>query len=893
LLRYLNRSNKAMMKPLIVWVALLCVAANATEFVAYPTRLTTPVGPVYTDKYQDLVVTFADTPNRLEFAAANGYQPQWRTPGGVSSVENLFPGRNVDPYCDYSFVRLVECTAEKIVVHWRHFKDIDTLTMAKQLAAPDSLIAHGFTGVVHELFTIHPDGTLEREVRAAANTRYEDWTDARLAMRQNLALTNTGITHGAVTPGQKPPFLPRAAVPGNAVKAASSEPPARLYRWTFDEGLAPHDDQVRESKTNTACGISGLMTRYKKGVSGTALALDGYYTGVSMITQPATLSAITAEAWVALDAYPYSTAPLVHQSKGLNAAGTAITDGWYLGIDAYGKPTIKAMTTNVNGTTAAKSVVGTTAIPLYQWTHICATVGGGNIKLYVNGAEQATTTYTATASVVTPSTPLLIGRNNEMLKATDLVRSTKPNRNLAFVCGLQGLLDEVSVYSTALTSAQVTTAYNSFLPADRTSDLAKGVLPGNTGVGVFGATYQSLAFSEVWDPLSRDLPGTEIVVKFDKNPCTVAYWRGTNYAPNWVTDNNRWMADQSSEGGSNPKADDTGCSEHMTDKQTRHCRVRIIENTPARVLIHWRYPSIGVRYVFASPYDWSDEYYTIYPDGTGVRKVIWNNNSPPGFQDCQFLTSPGQKPLDVMDNQAMTLMNPAGTTEDLTWTAPNTRPTVTLGDALVELHNSKGSIHKVFAMFQDEGIGVWGDYNSYIAQPFAGPWNHWPMSLCPSDGRRAVAADRVTHFSVAANDGAKGSFLVLYGFSNKTGFANNSAQIKSLLPLLKSWKSPPALTALNGCTVGAYRKETREFPIVASKASMAVRIAATAASPLVNPCFTVRNWGHSQSATIGIPGATDVRQGTIVDTDGTRTLVVWAELLATSPVDVTISGANL
>jgi len=31
-------------------------------------------------------------------------------------------------------------------------------------------------------------------------------------------------------------------------------------------------------------------------------------------------------------------------------------------------------------------------------------------------------------------------------------------------------------------------------------------------------------------------------------------------------------------------------------------------------------------------------------------------------------------------------------------------------------------------------------------------WNHWPMHLVPSDGRFAIATDRVTHFSLAAND---------------------------------------------------------------------------------------------------------------------------------------------
>ncbi|MEI6604013.1 MAG: LamG domain-containing protein [Verrucomicrobiota bacterium] len=895
-----------MMKPLMLWVALLEIPALAGEFVAYHTRVVTPAATVYADKYQDLVVTFANTANRLEFLQAKNYLPQWKITtdtGGVvyHNIQNLFPGNDADPYCYYSYVRLIESTPDKIVVHWRHFKDIEALTMSKQLAIPDSLTPHGITGVVHELFTIHPDGSVEREVRDASNTRYEDWIDTRLVTRQKLALTPTGVSHSALTPGLKPPFLPRAAVAGNPVKACFVQP-APLYHWTFDEGMKPHNDEVKESVSHRPCEISGLMTRFKKGVSGTALALDGYYAGVSMDAPPISLSAITVAAWVALDAYPYNSAPLVHQSLGLS--GTDISDGWYLGIDASGKPfaTFKG--------DVAKTAQSAEVLPLYEWTYVCATLGNGNIKLYVNGVLQKTTAYTpAHMPVHPPATPLLIGRNNVMQKATGLVR-TKPKqqkRSLAFIYGLQGLLDEVSVYNAELNAGQVMAAYHSLLPAQRTSDLAKGVLPGNSGTAArFGAAYQSLAFSEVWDPLWRDLPGTEIVVKFDKNPCSVVYWRGTNYAPNWVSENNRWMADQSSEGGSGI-ADEVGCSEHMADKQTRHCRARIIENTPARVLIHWRYPCVGVSYINLKPMEWSDEYHTIYPDGTGVRKVYWNKNpnSGPGFQDIQFLTNPGELPLDVMDLQALTVMDPEGASADLTWrSATPTVPANPLKGALVELCNSKGSVHKLYAMFQGGRIGPWGsgEQSSSIAKTFAGPWNHWPMSLCPSDGRFAAANDRVTHFALAANDGAKNSdamSLVLYGFSNKTGFSAgdgksaNENQIKSLLPLYMSWKQPPGISALSGCTVSAYEKETREFPIVATQSAMAVRIAASAASPLVNPCFTVKKWGHSHRATIAIAGATDIRQGTIVDRDATRTLVIWAELRATSPVEVRISGANL
>lgn len=846
----------------VVPAVLLCLSANAAELEAYYTRLDQSLGGDV-GKYADVVVMLGQT-NRLEFARANGYLPQWRTASGTHRIENLFPDRAADPNCYYNYVRLLENGPDRIVVHWRHFRDVAMIIKAN--AELDALNPHGITGVVHELFTIYPDGKVEREVREGAQTRYQDWIDPRLATRQSLKLTSQDIKHGPVKPGQKPPLLPRPEVKGNLVKASKGLP-GPVHHWSFDDGMQPHGDRVKESVTGTYCEITGLMTQFKKGVSGTALALDGYYAGVSMESTPATHDAVTVEAWVALDAYPYNTAPLVHHSKGFGR------EGWYLGIDAYGHPLVK-----VAGHTVT---AGNIVLPLYRWAHVCATIGHSKIRLYLDGRELAGEDFDA--ALKTPATPLLLGRNNEPARCTDSVRG--PQRNLEFLYGIQGLLDEVSVYGQVLSADQVQQAYDVRCPAERSSDLARGVLPGELGAAEqFGATYRTLAFSDVWDQLWREMPGAEIVVKFDRNPCSVIYWRGSNYAPNWVTDNNRWMADQSSETGG-----PHGCSEHMADKQVRHSHARIIENTPARVLIHWRYPCVDVSYQNLNPGAWSDEYHTIYPDGIGVRQVVWNGHGgPPGFQDIQFLTNPGETALDVMNLQAMTLANLKGEIRELTWGPEKRVPGNPMENACIEVLNSK-SAHKVFAMFQGGFIKPWGanEHSKYTADPFAGPWNHWPMHLVPSDGRFAVATDRVTHFALGANDAAtRFGSMVLYGFTKQT--------VSSLLPLAKSWIRPPGITALSGCLAASYHKETRDYPLVAENAAMSVRIDGSEERPIVNPCLTIRNWGQARAATVNLKGgvAKDVRQGTFADTDGTRTMVVWVELEATAPVDFTISGAR-
>ena len=65
----------------------------------------------------------------------------------------------------------------------------------------------------------------------------------------------------------------------------------------------------------------------------------------------------------------------------------------------------------------------------------------------------------------------------------------------------------------------------------------------------------------------------------------------------------------------------------MNDKQTRHSHVRLIEDHDARKVVHWRYAPIDVRYQHPMTdldtgwSDWVDEYYTIYPNAIGVRKI--------------------------------------------------------------------------------------------------------------------------------------------------------------------------------------------------------------------------------------------------------------------------------
>jgi hypothetical protein len=512
---------------------------------------------------------------------------------------------------------------------------------------------------------------------------------------------------------------------------------------------------------------------------------------------------------------------------------------------------------------------------------VAGSIGGGKINLYLDGIKTGESAFTGNAEI--PMTDLVIGLNTEKERCTDYVRGLR--QNIPFIYGIQGLLDEVRIYDSQLNDKQIADSYKALLPAERKSDLAAGVLPGEVGEAKqFGASYKKLDFSEIWDGLWRVDDRPDVVVKFEDNPGSVIFWRGTNYSANWITDNNRWMSDQSSEIGS-----EHGCSEHMADKQDRHCYARIIENTPARVVIHWRYPCVDVGYNCTDQRNWSDEYHTIYPDGTGVRKVIWDKvYDQPGFQDIQFLTNPGETALDVVSLQAMTIANTKGETRELVWEKPNKVPENTLPDACIEWLNSK-STYKIFVMFQGGKINPWGvdEQSKYADDPFAGPWNHWPVNFVPSDGRFVVTSDRVSHFALGANDETpEFGAMVLYGITRES--------ISALIPLAKSWRNPAQVKNVRGGESFGYDKDQRAFIFKAKDDALHFTIEASNASPVVNPCFVIKGWQNHKLCQLILNGKTlksgsDLHQGIVHGIDGKEILVAWTRLNSVQSVEINVA----
>jgi len=880
-----------------------CLGGNGSDFFAYHTKINN--GAAWekhskTAEHADIVVQL--DMGRLVFQRATSYLPYWKTNKGQWSVEEIVPrngdGSQMRPDKNniFAYARLIENNEDSIIVHYRYFPDFKLGSHAQPIGGNV-----GFDGVVHEYFTFYPNGRVKRVIREGT-PQLDDWEDPLNRTVQYMQLTERGIE---IKERIKAKLSKMSAqkISGASVKSRDEmAPPA--YVWHFDEGLEnrPYEakNMTHESISGSPSKIDGPKTVWKKGISGTALAFDGYNSKVTgpeiKLPEFGEDGGFSVEAWVAPGAYSIcSWTAIAHQSEweadvrenlfqmrnwGKMQLGEKLKKGYFLGIDEYGRPVvIMAIDNQIIQVTAMNP------IPLYKWSHVAFTyIDEGILYLYVDGKI---TDFINFSGHLTPSDrEFIIGKNDDSIGyvSQHVVRtySTFPS-----ALGFEGLIDEVKVYTQPVFLGDMEASYKASIPDDSNADLQPRTLPGEVGTAdMFGAIYTNLKYHELWDNLWREPEHPDIVVKFDLMPTSVVFWRG-NRSPGWVTDKNKWISDQSSELTDWHWDDVTvgaqSCSEHMSDYQARHSHVRIIENSDARVVIHWRYASVDVLYkhpnVCRNEDDWgvwTDEYLYIYPDGVGVRNVdihgdldyyYANEGGSIGFHDTQFLSEAGTKPEDNINPKSLTIVSHQDEITELDWSEEHPHGMFSAQAVWINLKSD----YKVFEVFPPgNDLYVWAggektSYSKYSA------WNHYPATQAPCDGRFCVANDRLSHSALgAAGNLTETGNMLLYGFTNQ--------EAESLIPLAKSWNYSPAVTELKGGISEGYQKGQRAYVLTAGSGEISLSLEGSVNSPVVNPCFVIKGWTNMAEVSIDgekMSSKKIARQGLVRDTNGNLQLVIW------------------
>jgi len=851
----------------IVLLLLICMCINlyADDFYAYYTRL--PYEDKISDKHADIIVSYGDK-GQFVFSRESSYLPRWEAGTSVNYVTEIVPrkgdgsGLQPDKFNRFSYVRIVKDTPDEILVHWRYYPDFLKTRM---------------TDVVHEFYSFNPEGRVERIIKQGTE-KIDDWKSNSGILVEYISLTEYGMS----SVSQKRPVFndDKRKVTRQVKENSIGSPNAYLH---FNEGLY---DSVTEMISGIQYPISGHKSYWTKGVSGSALQFDGYYSGIEIpgSYSPRISTEFTLEAWIAMAAHPFGWVPIVTQSNWKRA-------GYYFGVNAYGEI---GFMFNKNGEWIEFKTKE--RIDINKWYHTAVSLSDKTRKLtiYLDGKPVLSEEieFQDNLMLIHANAPLSVGLNNDLLSALPIERYSFGQ--YASGTGFEGAIDEVRIFKEALSPEQILESYKNLKPDNEILNdpgFAERVLPGHPGkIEEFGATYTQLKYHELWDNAWRTSDYPDILVKFDDLPTSVVFWRGPSYGAGWVTENNLWMVDQSVESGNG-----ISYGEHMSDKEGRYSHVRLIENTDARVVVHWRYSANDVLYSFIKEYGdagvWIDEYITIFPDGVGIRKVnkkalkselerkpiFWEERPVQkiSWQDVQFLAQPGMTPDDVMNLEAVHLANMDGKKATMNWSkgVPLENP---LPSANIELINFK-SEYKVFLAFP-EGIFInpWGNVSDEMYCHFM-TWNHWPVAFINSQGKRSLFPTRITHSALCAADNTVDfGNMAMYGFTN--------GPVTDLIPLVKSWNNPPIVRNIEGCQSRGYDKEQRTYQFIAEDDNLAFEIDGSMDSPLVNPCFVIKNIGSGKiKARLKVNGeeisvGKEFRQGISYNTEGKPVLVIWLKL---------------
>jgi len=660
--------------------------------------------------------------------------------------------------------------------------------------------------------------------------------------------------------------------------------------WSFDQG---RDNIAIDGAGGMNDTIEGNFKRCP-GVIGTAVKFDGFSTAIirPAADAPRLGEAFTIQAWVALGAYPWNFCPIVSQA----APGHA---GYTFAVGPQGQVSLQLAVGGQWQQCASEDF----AIPLRTWVHVAGVFDPQHgLAVYVNG-KAAGALAAAGEPTFAADVDLRIGIPHTKLKPSNIHRE---HGTLAGWFTLDGLMDEIRIHDRPL-PAEAIAAAAAVTPAAQ-PDLPPRVLPsGPEGPGRFGAYYCKLKYYDEWDALWPVGADPDVVVRFDASPVRVVFWRGSRYSPAWVSENGQWMADQSVETWRPGEGDQEGCFEHMQDRRCRYSHVRIIESSDARTVVHWRYAPVSAHDHLWNVDErtgracWVDEYYTLYPDAMGVRKVTWKTGTvgkPRQFQESLPFTHPGQLQGDVVHADWATVGNLRGESVTLSMVAnPGKEKPGVPDDLVIQMYNLKSQA-KPFMIFETGNRMNYVHDRDIAALSRPGSCSHWPVGQAACDGRSSQATDRPTHFlgfpisspPVHAEAG-RSWWNGIYGMVD--------APFERLAFVARSWNRPPELTLpAGGATCHGYDRGQRAYVLTRAAAAgdtpVHVELPASDDSPVFNPAFLIENWGPA-GASLTLDGqplppgpACRIAHRHHLDRSD---LIVWLQHESTAPLKITFTPA--
>jgi chitodextrinase len=244
---------------------------------------------------------------------------------------------------------------------------------------------------------------------------------------------------------------------GVLVTVANTFPSGLVAAYSFDEGTGTTAADVT-GHGNT--GTTANTTWAANGKFGEALSFNGTNSWVTVPdSNSLDLTRMTLEAWVDPTALGTAWRTVLFKEQ---------TGDVTYSLYANRNTQVPDAQVDIGG---ERNVTGTAQIPLNTWTHLAATYDGSTLKVYVNGAQAGS--FAIAGNIAVSSGALRIGGNG--------------------VYGeyFSGLIDEVRVYSRALSQAEI--------QADMTKALgAPDTTPPSTPTGFTKSGSTATSISTSW-----------------------------------------------------------------------------------------------------------------------------------------------------------------------------------------------------------------------------------------------------------------------------------------------------------------------------------------------------------------------------------------------------------
>jgi len=696
--------------------------------------------------------------------------------------------------------------------------------------------------------------------------------------------------------------------------------------WKFDEEKGK---AVTDSVSGVRDRIRGNF-KYVSGVAGKCLKFDEFTTAIvrkAVKAPKLNTESFSIEAWIAPQAYSWNWCPIVMKKNedrgfyfGLDADGrfglhVSVDGKWYEcncrtalpGLGTYHTWNSDERTWNLRGSTSgppgAFKEKAKPVLPLLKWSHLVGTFSGKEgITIYLNGKVEGKLAVTGKFSAAEEA-DLYIGRDPEK---SIPAHTERREGTLPFNFSFDGLVDEIRIYNHSLSAKEVQQAYERVQPEVEQPLRFRRIPTGPKGPAPFGAYYTHLKYDEDYDRPWRIGEFADVVVMFDEYPFKLVYWHGINFYPIWYSENDIGLMHEAGETGGQ-----YNCHEAMMDRQTRYSHVRIVENTDARMVIHWRHAMNNIVYNLAhiDPLtgwgDWCDDYFTVYPDGVAARKlIVWCSRLDEewhSFEQDNFIVQPGLWPPDILEKEGSTLANLKGEESKLSWAETGWPKGKNISDPVIQTYNIKAKSRPFMITYPGvgqptlEGNGKPWPWCYYW-------WNHWPATQIPCDGRQVYVVDgrpsstclAGAQFRIDAPENERTensvSQVMLFGMTmDKTA--------GQLAPLARSWAQPPELEIAGAGFVNeGYSIAERCYHLRAKapgeNTPLKFKLKASEDSPVVNPAFVIKNWGEMDATlTIDrkeIKRGKNFRAGHRHTLDGSD-LIVWIKTESMKPVRILLS----